>query len=247
MTDAWGTFPARMGDHQAFISFNHAFAEIAETDPRTSLLSVRVALAHPTPDGLPGSDEFAELTRVETLLDAAVTGRNGVQVGRITVDNSQDFLFYVSFDEDTAAGIVDALADQTAYALQYAYHEDPDKETYWRTLYPTDDDWQLMRDMRALDALLQKGDVGDVSRRVAHWAYFPDPSDAHQFADWAESKGYLVESVAPTEDGKSAVRFAHEGTMALADITRHTLEINREVRALGGSYDGWETSVEQAG
>ena len=54
-------------------------------------------------------------------------------------------------------------------------------------------------------------------------------------------------SVAPTEDGKSAVRFAHEGTMVLADITHHTLEINREVRSLGGEYDGWETSVEQAG
>lgn len=79
-----------------------------------------------------------------------------------------------------------------------------------------------------------------------HWAYFADPSDAHQFADWAEANGYLVESVAPTEDGQSAVRFAHEGTMMLADITRHTLAIDREARAFAGRYDGWETSVEQA-
>ena len=247
MTDAWGTFPARMGDHQAFISFNHSFAEVAENDPRTSLLSVRVALAHPTPDGLPSGDEFADLTKIEDLLDAAVIAKNGVQVGRVTVDGNQDFLFYVPFDEEAAAEIVDSLAEQTTYALQYAYQDDPDKETYWRTLYPTADDWQLMRDMRVLDALRQKGDVSDTSRRVMHWAYFPEPSDAHQFADWAESRGYLVESVAPTEDGKSAVRFAHEGTMALADVTRHTLAINREVRSLGGEYDGWETSVEQAG
>lgn len=247
MTDAWGTFPARMGDHQAFISFNHGFAEIAKSDPRTSLLSVRVALADPTPEGLPGSDEFAGLAQVEDLLDAAVAAKNGVQVGRITVDGNQDFLFYVPFDEEAAAEIVDSLAERTTYALQYAYQDDPDKETYWRTLYPTDDDWQLMRDMRVLEALRRQGDVSDVSRRVIHWAYFPEPSDAHQFADWAESKGYLVESVAPTEDGKSAVRFAHQGTTALADITRHTLEINTEARALGGEYDGWETSVEQAG
>lgn len=168
MTDAWGTFPARMGDHQAFISFNHGFAEIAETDPRTSLLSVRVALADPTPEGLPSSDEFAGLTQIEDLLDAAVTAKNGVQVGRITVDGNQDFLFYVPFDEEAAAEIVDSLAERTTYALQYAYQDDPDKETYWRTLYPTDDDWQLMRDMRVLEALRQKGDVSDVSRRVMH-------------------------------------------------------------------------------
>ncbi|WP_049020264.1 DUF695 domain-containing protein, partial [Burkholderia cenocepacia] len=181
------------------------------------------------------------------LLDAAITAKGGVQVGRITVDGNRDFLFYVPFDEEAAAEIVDSLADQTAYALQYAHQDDPDKTTYWQTLYPTDDDWQIMRDMRTLDALRQQGDVPDVSRRVMHWAYFPDPSDAHQFADWAEAKGYPVESVAPTEDGKSAVRFSHEGTMTLADITRHTIALNREVRALGGDYDGWETSVEQAG
>ncbi|WP_431018755.1 DUF695 domain-containing protein [Burkholderia cepacia] len=247
MTDAWGTFPARMGDHQAFISFNHDFAEIAEGDPRTSLLSVRVPFAHPTPEGLPTGDEFAGLATIEDLLDAAITAKGGVQVGRITVDGHRDFLFYVSLDEEAAAEIIDALADQTTYALQYAHQDDPDKEAYWQTLYPTDDDRQIMRDMRVLDELRKKGDAGDVSRRVMHWAYFPDQSDAHQFADWAEAKGYPVESVAPTEDGKSAVRFSHEGTMALADITRHTVAINREVHSFGGEYDGWETSVEQAG
>ncbi|WP_217591447.1 ribonuclease E inhibitor RraB, partial [Burkholderia sp. GbtcB21] len=114
------------------------------------------------------------------------------------------------------------------------HQDDPDKEAYWQTLYPTDVDWQIMRDMRVLDALRQKGDAGDVNRRVMHWAYFPDPSDVHQFADWAEAKGYPVETVAPTEDGTWAVRFWDEGTMALADITRHTIAINREVRSLGG-------------
>ena len=80
MSDAWGTFPARMGDHQAFISFNQGFAEIAEGDPRTSLLSVRVPFAHPTPEGLPTGDEFADLAKIEDLLDATITAKGGVQV-----------------------------------------------------------------------------------------------------------------------------------------------------------------------
>lgn len=246
MTDAWGTFPARMGDHQAFISFNEQYAQNAENDPRTSLLSVRVTLARPSADGLPTGDEFAELTRIEDLLNAAIAEKDGVQVGRIAVDGHQDFLFYVPFDEATAAELVDSLADRTAYALEYAHQDDPHKDAYWQTLYPTDEDRLLMRDMRVLKVLRQKGDAGDVTRRVMHWVYFADPSDAHQFADWAEANGYLVESVAPTEDGQSAVRFAHEGTMMLADITRHTLAIDREARAFAGRYDGWETSVEQA-
>jgi len=38
----------------------------------------------------------------------------------------------------------------------------------------------------------------------------------------------------------------HDGTMALADITGHTVAIDREVRSLGGRYGGWETNVEDA-
>jgi hypothetical protein len=33
--------------------------------------------------------------------------------------------------------------------------------------------------------------------------------------------------------------------MVLEDVTRHTIRIGRKVRELGGTYDGWETSVER--
>ncbi|WP_261536270.1 DUF695 domain-containing protein [Burkholderia multivorans] len=246
MTDTWGTFPARMGDHQAFIGFNESFAEIAEDDPRTALLSVRVDIARPTPDGLPAADELAELAKVDDLLDAAVLAQGGVMIGHITVDGHRDLLFYVPFDEEPAAAVVDDAAERTTYELQYAYHDDPDKETYWRTLYPTDDDRRIMLDMQVLDALRRNGDASDVRRRVLHWASFREPDDAHHFADWAEAKGYEIDSVAPDEDGNSVVRFMHDGTMALADITGHTVAIDREVRSLGGRYGGWETNVEDA-
>ncbi|MBU9555541.1 DUF695 domain-containing protein [Burkholderia multivorans] len=246
MTDTWGTFPARMGDHQAFIGFNESFAEIAEDDPRTALLSVRVDIARPTPDGLPAADELAGLAKVDDLLDAAVLAQGGVMIGHITVDGHRDLLFYVPFDEETAAAVVDDAAERTTYELQYAYQDDPDKETYWRTLYPTDDDRRIMLDMQVLDALRRTGDASDVRRRVLHWASFREPDDAHHFADWAEAKGYEIDSVAPDEDGNSVVRFMHDGTMALADITGHTVAIDREVRSLGGRYGGWETNVEDA-
>jgi hypothetical protein len=235
-----------MGDHQAFIGFNESFAEIAEDDPRTALLSVRVDIARPTPDGLPAADELAELAKVDDLLDAAVLAKGGVMIGHITVDGHRDLLFYVPFDEEAAAAVVDDAAERTTYELQYAYQDDPDKETYWRTLYPTDDDRRIMLDMQVLDALRRNGDASDVRRRVLHWANFREPDDAHHFADWAEAKGYEIDSVAPDEDGNSVVRFMHDGTMALADITGHTVAIDREVRSLGGRYGGWETNVEDA-
>ena len=87
--------------------------------------------------------------------------------------------------------------------------------------------------------------ISDVSRPVSHWAYFSGQQEAQQFADWASANGYNVNSVAVTDDKMNVlVRFTHEGAMELEDITHHTIIINRQARALGGDYDGWETHVE---
>ena len=245
MADAWELFPAQMGEHRAFISFNSSFAEIAEQDPRASLLRVRVELKQPTPEGMPGNDEFQELRRVEDLLATAVEAGGGVQVGRLTVRGHRHFYFYVAFAEEKAQGIVDAVGPQVAYELAYAYQQDPEKEGYWKYLYPTADDWQVIRDTRVLDVLTEKGDISSVSRNVAHWAYFATGESAEQFADWAKECAYVVNSIALTDDNKTVVRFAHEGTMELEDITHHTIAINRKVREFGGDYDGWETTIER--
>ena len=100
-------------------------------------------------------------------------------------------------------------------------------------------------DLRVLDVLKEKGDINSVSRQVAHWAYFPERESAQQFADWARESAYEVNAIAATDDNKTVVRFAREGTMELEDITHHTIAINRKVRELGGDYDGWETTIER--
>ena len=245
MADAWEVFPAQMGEHRAFISFNSTFAEVAEQDPRTSLLRVRVEFKQHTHEGMPGEDEFQELRKVEDLLATAVEAGGGVQVGRLTVRGHRHFYFYVAFAEEKAQGIVDAVGPQFAYELAYAYQQDPEKEGYWKYLYPTADDWQVIRDTRVLDVLTEKGDISSVSRNVAHWAYFAKGESAEQFADWAKECAYVVNSIALTDDNKTVVRFAHKGTMELEDITHHTIAINRKVREFGGDYDGWETTIER--
>ncbi|WP_426395234.1 DUF695 domain-containing protein [Ralstonia sp. R-29] len=245
MADAWETFPAQMGDHRAFIAFNGSYAEIARTDPRTSLFRVRLEFKHPTAEGMPPEDEFPELRNVLNLLTTGVVAEGGIHVGRVTAKGYRHFYFYVALPEEKVLDLFDSVAAQTPYELAYAYQEDPEKDGYWKNLYPTADDWQVIRDIRVLDALKDKGDISNVSRPVSHWAYFPTPQEAQQFADWARTNAYQVDSVAPTGD-KVEVRFTHEATMELEDITYHTIIINRKTKALGGDYDGWETSVERS-
>ncbi len=112
-------------------------------------------------------------------------------------------------------------------------------------MYPTPDDWQMIKDLGVLDALRDRGDDSEKSREITHWAYFPDAAAARQFSDWAAAAGYRVaERQAPETEGKPGVSFMHVGTMTLEDVTHHTITIGRKVRELGGEYDGWEASVE---
>jgi hypothetical protein len=51
MSDEWKTFACQMGDHQAWITFNLSFADIAETDPRNTRFSIRLLMKSPTYPG----------------------------------------------------------------------------------------------------------------------------------------------------------------------------------------------------
>jgi hypothetical protein len=246
MLDAWHTYPVQMGDHRAFITYNHGYAEIADKDKRDFLLKVRVKIKNPTPTGMPTSEEFPALSAVDEKLDDSLTGKGAAYVGRITVDGYRYFHFYINFPEQMASEAIDNVSKQTSYKLQYSHKKDIAKDGYWKDLYPTNDDWQVIQDMKVLDALKKSGDTPSKPREVFHWAYFLEMKTALNYGEWAQSNQYKLISVENTSDKKKVgVRFSHIGTMVLEDITHHTIGLNRKAKELKGDYDGWETSVEK--
>jgi roadblock/LC7 domain-containing protein len=246
MLDVWYTFPTQMGDHRAFITYNHGYAEVAEKERRDFLLKVRVEIKKPTSGGMPTNEEFPSLSAVDEKLDDSLTMKGAVYVGRITVDGHRYFHFYVDMPEKSASETIDNVSAQTSYKLQYSYTRDTAKDGYWKDLYPTSDDWQVIQDMKVLDALKKNGDMPDRPREVFHWAYFLEMKTANKFGEWAKSNHYKLISVEFTEGKKQVgVRFSHMGTMVLEDITHHTIGLNRKAKEMNGDYDGWETSVEK--
>jgi hypothetical protein len=114
---------------------------------------------------------------------------------------------------------------------------------YWQGLFPTDDDWQVIQDLEVIEALQKEGDDGAASRCIDHWAFFPSQPAAEQFSRWAQERGYSSFTTEIAEGGSFHVRFSHEGTVKLPDITSHTIALRRKAAELGGNYDGWETPV----
>jgi hypothetical protein len=230
MAEAWYTFPAQMGQHRAFLTFDNGFAEIADTDSRKFLFKVRVAIKFPNEAGMPTNDEFPALVALDEALDHAVTSKGGIYVGRVTVNAHRHFFFYVDFDEQTADDIASEISNSSNYQLDLAFEEDPNKDGYWNDLYPTRDDWQVIRDLDVLDALSKHGDNAEVERQIQHWAYFQAPDPAERFADWLKERGYFLHETSNQDDGNIKVTFSHVGMTTLEALTKHTISINRNVK-----------------
>ena len=246
MEDVWYTYPVQIGEHQAWITYNHGYSEIAKTDKRNKLFSIRLPFHNPTEYGMPKNEEFAQISQVDEHLDSYISAKNGVYLGRITMDRHRLFYFYVSFSDAEAKEIIKKVSIKNNYKLQFYLEEDKEKSEYWSKLFPTLDDSQVIKDSQVLEELEKEGDKKDIKRVVDHWAYFDNLKSAEFFMIWAKKQNYKIVSIGPTENQKSVqVRYTHVGSMNLADITYHTIMSNRKARELNGEYDGWETSVEK--
>jgi hypothetical protein len=243
MSDHWNFFPCQMGEHRASIFYDHGIRDSIDAIAPPQLLKMRVAFKQPRPDGMPGNEEFQRLSALEDGLEALVRGSQNLYVGRVTVDGHRHFYIYTSDSEEAWRLRIEALGAGHSYALEFVLKLDEQREGYWQELFPTDDDWQVIQDLKVIDALEKEGDDGIASRHIDHWAFFPSQAAADQFSNWVRERGYAFDSSDTIEDGKFRVRFGHEGTVQLPDITSHTISLRRKASELGGDYDGWETPV----
>lgn len=247
--DIWNVYPAAMGEHQAWIAYNHSFGDRAESETRHHSLRIRMEFDDPTEQGMPTNEEFPALAELDEALDTAISHLGGIYVGRLTVGGSRFFYYYSTSTEPELNAAIGGVSAASGYELTLDSQEDPEKERYWSELFPTEDDWQVIQDLKVLEQLQEVGDNPDNEREVGHWAYFDDQEAANQFAEWANSEGYTIQKneLAQDEEGDDdyVVHFTHVGTMHLGDISNRTVRIGQQAREAGGRYDGWETSVER--
>ena len=234
-----------MGQRQAFISFDDAFREQMSRAPFPYLVCFRATLKAPDDRGLPVDDEFASLNAVEDCLTADIAGRRGIQVGRITTAGARYFYFYSSLDQDDADSLAQAVAARFSYELAVRHEWDAQHAAYMRELYPTDDDWQVIRDMRTEAALRKEGDTLTRTREIVHSAYFGSEPDRRRFVEAVQAQFELVEYIASAVKSQDSfgVKLTHMGLPDYSSMNRRTLLLRRAARAANGQYDGWETSV----
>lgn len=248
MSDHWEFFPCQMGESTAFIFYDHGLAsEIDELD-LGKLLKIRVQIKNPREDGLPFDEEFGVLERIEDEIQSYISNKKGIYAGRVTVDGARYFHCYVDLDEAGARGLLDGLKAKYGYEMRYVLKEDRERSGYWEELFPTDQDWQVMKDLKVIEQLEKHGDNLDKRRRIDHWVFFESRDKLEKFKSWAMEEGFKVEGVSEPEkeedDDRYSIQLYHNGTPQLAEISHVTVTLLETARELGGDYDGWETSVE---
>lgn len=221
--------------------------EVSHIDLPNSI-KVKLYLNDVRDDGLPTSEEGERLIQIGPVVESAISQNGGLFLGRVTTNSVR---WNIGFAPNDTGAIEQALLKGSAeYGFRYEVFvdSDPSKTAYWQDLYPTDDDRQIMADMDVKQALSDRGDDQYTERPVEHWSYFDAKVDADRFAAWGNQNGYEDVEVFRQKDGllaraKWLVRFKHQGTMVLNDISHHSIKLSNQARAHHGIYDGWETPV----
>jgi hypothetical protein len=245
MSHDWEFFPCTMGEHRAFIFVDVGVKDTIDTDAPPRLVKIRLTYRDPRPDGFPTPEEFEPVKAIEEELDSFAGDSGAWYVGRVTAAGYRIFHVYTDAPDEQWWSFAGELADRSGYELALAFQEDPDHATYWNELYPTPDDWQVIKDIRVIEALAEQGDDGTAARQVDHWAYFDREDDARPFIAWAESDRFTYEQEhsGADEDGRFCVRLSHHGTVELRDLSSHTIALRQKAVEHGGTYEGWEVPV----
>lgn len=233
-----------MGDDQAFIFVNTAVMDQLADVPK-SLVRLKLSYNIETDNGLPAAEEFEPVKVIEDELAELAQASGDWYVGRVTVAGKRVFYIYTNTEKIIWESWVSKKVEETEYKIEMTFSVDAQHTGYREDLYPTPDDWQVIKDIGVIENLQSHGDDGHMPRRVDHWVYFKTKADAADFIIWAENDRYTEE---PDKSGDIegrgyCVRLYHEGTCRLPDITSHTIALNRKAMECGGEYDGWEVPV----
>ena len=248
MSEHWEYFPCQMGENTAFIFYDHGIRESIRSIDIRQQVRFQLTYKAPAENGLPTDVEFDAAKAIEDRITAFIESNNGIYVGRVTVSGWRFFYTYSELPEERLSSFVAELKGESGYEVQIRVSDDPDKQGYWKELFPTDDDWQMILDRRVVDVLQEKGDDPSIARPIDHWAYFASESSARGYADWLAERNFSIRKVYEAEvKGRSwCVEFFRDDKTDLYAINHVTYQLRHKAMEMDGDYDGWGTNVFKA-
>ncbi len=167
------------------------------------LLSIRVPMLRPRPDGLRDASELDDLGAVEDqFVEALAEKVDAIYVGRTVHDGETTLYMYVPEAHRAALDDLPALtgAPPGDYEPTWGVVDDPAWEQYLGFLSPGEYALQSIWNRRLVTQFAEMNDQLDVAREVDHLAYFPEREAAEQAATALAAAGFRVDEPTLGED-----------------------------------------------
>jgi regulator of RNase E activity RraB len=247
MSNEWEFFPCQIGDHIAFIFFDYGARKKLPERGLNHVTKIQLKLKLPREDGLTTNEEFELLRVLEQDLGDYCTANETLFVGRITWQGRRDFYVYTNTPNECIADLKNIIEAKHNYEAEYLTYEDPEFEAYWKELYPTKLDWQVIMNRHTIERLEEHGDKLEKERRINHWLCFNDVESRSSFVEAVQTEGYFVESIfdSDEDDSRFSLQIYHYAIPDFQTMNHFTISLLQKASEFNGEYDGWETSVEK--
>ncbi len=262
MTDNWDSYLCEVEDKPASILVDLALVEHAPLAGYPCMGYVLIDLKRPDDNGFPRREEYEALSALEDLL-VSTLAQNGkaVLAGRCVTNGRIDLIFYTTGMKGWDERVASAFLNFPSYAWETGIHEEPEWETYFEFLYPSEPDLLCIRNRRVCRQLEEQGDDLSQDRCIEHWLDFSTPEGRAAFCEEALALGFMAEKLdeageppftAETAGTKPGGGSETDGTEALfrvrlsrndspENIDDITLSLAELAERFEGDYQGWGT------
>lgn len=249
MSDNWDFYLHQIGEHKASTFVDLGIHDAVPDPSRPFLLELQLQMQVPRPDGLSSSEEFAILGEIEDRVTHELEQcAGGKFVGRITTGGIRYFYYYVPEITDRAH-IANALERFPEYQFSYSRTHDPGWAHYLEVLYPSDEEFQTIKNQRVLEVLEKNGDDLNAERPVTHWSFFKGQQDRQAFLSDALDMGFSIHDLREdwSEEHPLVACLERTDHVDYDSINSVVIDLLRLTETHHGIYDGWETQVVEAG
>lgn len=195
---------------------------------------VRLPMARPNDDGLPGDEEEHRLNLVENRIREVIREREGVYVGRRTGGNNRDLVFYM---KDRPRGLEDRIRVSVGTEILFISRDDK-KWAAYGSMLPGAREWRQIEDRKLVDGVLDLGAIEEALHEVVHRVHTPLEKGA-QALERLFAKLELTD-IMTTGTGKNlVVQGVQHTTMEVDPIHRVSWILENKAPQARGSYQGW--------
>jgi uncharacterized protein (TIGR01619 family) len=249
MAQDWKFYLCKVNDKVASIFFDVALYSDAPMPAKPWLLWVWVYLRSPRPDGLSDGVELESISAIEDALAASIGSVfEAVEAGRITTDGRREFYFYGAHDKDFDSLVRKTMGRFNEYRFELGQRKDADWDHYFNVLFPSDEEFEKIKNRDVLEVLKSHGDTLIPVRDVRHMIYFGTREDRKWFAGKAKELGYEIrlQDDIKEEQGKShpfVLSICRDQSITQVEIDNAVIELFRLAQQVSAEYDGWEAQL----